>query len=52
MSITSIIKKVALQIGAIVLVEPEYELVGHITFKNGKKSVFSHSKLDINGFGA
>ncbi len=52
MSITSIIKKVALEIGAIVLVEPEYELVGHITFKNGKKSVFSHSKLDINGFGA
>ncbi|MFN7656848.1 MAG: cyanophycin synthetase, partial [Dolichospermum sp.] len=49
MSITSIIKKAALQIGATVLVEPEYELVGHITFKNGKKSVFSHSKLDING---
>jgi D-alanine-D-alanine ligase-like ATP-grasp enzyme len=52
MSITSIVKKVALEIGAVVLVEPEYEQVGHITFKNGKKSVFSHSKLDINGFGA
>jgi D-alanine-D-alanine ligase-like ATP-grasp enzyme len=50
MSITSIIQKVALQIGAVVLVEPEYEFVGHITFKNGKKSVFSHAKLNINGF--
>ncbi|MTJ12410.1 cyanophycin synthetase [Anabaena sp. UHCC 0187] len=49
MSITSIIKKVALQIGAVVLVEPEYEFVGHITFKNGKRSVFSYAKLDING---
>lgn len=50
MPITSIIQKLALQIGAVVLVEPEYELVGHITFKNGKKSVFSHAKLNINGF--
>ncbi len=50
MSITSIIQKAALQIGAIVLVEPEYGLVGHITFKNGKRSVFTHAKLNINGF--
>jgi D-alanine-D-alanine ligase-like ATP-grasp enzyme len=50
MTITSIIQKIALQIGAVVLVEPEYELVGHITFKNGKRSVFSHAKLNINGF--
>ncbi|MFM7407857.1 MAG: cyanophycin synthetase [Cuspidothrix sp.] len=50
MPITSIIQKLALQIGAVVLVEPEYELVGHITFQNGKKSVFNHAKLNINGF--
>ncbi|MFM7363765.1 MAG: cyanophycin synthetase [Cuspidothrix sp.] len=50
MAITSIIQKLALQIGAVVLVEPEYELVGHITFKNGKRSVFSYAKLNINGF--
>ena len=49
MSITSIIQKVALQIGAVVLLEPEYKLVGHITFKNGKRSVFSYAKLNING---
>jgi D-alanine-D-alanine ligase-like ATP-grasp enzyme len=50
MLITSIIQKVALQIGAVVLVEPEYKFLGHITFKNGKKSVFSRGKLNINGF--
>ncbi|MTJ09224.1 MULTISPECIES: cyanophycin synthetase [unclassified Anabaena] len=50
MLITSIIQKVALQIGAVVLVEPEYGFVGHITFKNGKKSVFSYAKFNINGF--
>ncbi|RUS94124.1 cyanophycin synthetase [Trichormus variabilis] len=50
--ITSILQKVASQIGAVILVEPEYELVGHITFKNGKKSCFSSTKLNINGFGS
>lgn len=38
--------------GAVVFIEPEYELVGHITFKNGKKSVFNNTRLDINGFGS
>jgi D-alanine-D-alanine ligase-like ATP-grasp enzyme len=50
--LTSILQKVASQIGAVILVEPEYELVGHITFKNGKKSCFSTTKLNINGFGS
>ncbi|MEA5550131.1 cyanophycin synthetase [Anabaena cylindrica UHCC 0172] len=50
--ITSILQKVASQIEAVILVEPEYELVGHITFKNGKKSCFSTTKLNINGFGS
>jgi D-alanine-D-alanine ligase-like ATP-grasp enzyme len=49
---TSILQKVATQIGAAVLIEPEYELVGHITFKNGKKTVFSNTRLNINGFGS
>lgn len=49
---TSILKKVATQMGAVVIMEPEYELVGHITFKNGKKSVFSNTRLNINGFGS
>jgi len=48
----SILKKLATQMGAVVFIEPEYELVGHITFKNGKKSVFNNTRLDINGFGS
>lgn len=50
--ITSIIERIALQLGAVVTIEPEYELVGHITFKNGKKSAFSQTKFNINGFGS
>ncbi|BBD59781.1 cyanophycin synthetase-like protein [Nostoc sp. HK-01] len=50
--VTSIIQKIAPQIGAIVVVDPEYAFVGHITFKNGNKACFSHSKLNINGFGS
>lgn len=50
--VTSIVQKVAPQIGAVVLVEPEYKLVGHITFKNGNKAFFSTTKLNINGFGS
>ncbi|QLE58777.1 cyanophycin synthetase [Nostoc sp. TCL26-01] len=50
--VTSIIQKIAPQIGAVVVVDPEYELVGHITFKNGKTAFFSTAKLNINGFGS
>ncbi|MBE9005350.1 cyanophycin synthetase [Fortiea sp. LEGE XX443] len=50
--VTSIIQKIAPQIGAIVVVDPEYAFVGHITFKNGNKACFSNSKLNINGFGS
>ncbi|MBU7582802.1 MAG: cyanophycin synthetase [Nostoc sp. TH1S01] len=50
--VTSIIQKIALQIGAVVVVDPEYAFVGHITFKNGNKACFSNSKLNINGFGS
>jgi D-alanine-D-alanine ligase-like ATP-grasp enzyme len=50
--ITSILKKVAQEMGATVLLEPEYQLIGHITFKNGKVTIFDQNKLDINGYGA
>ncbi|MBD2296553.1 cyanophycin synthetase [Anabaena sphaerica FACHB-251] len=49
---TSILKKVAIEMGATVLIEPEYELIGHITFENGKKTVFDNTRLNINGFGS
>lgn len=50
--VTSIIQKIAPQMGAVVVIDPEYQLVGHITFKNGNKAFFSTSKLNINGFGS
>ena len=50
--VTSIIQKIALQIGAVVVVDPEYQSVGHITFRNGNKAFFSTTKLNINGFGS
>jgi D-alanine-D-alanine ligase-like ATP-grasp enzyme len=46
--VPKIIKKLASQIGATVLWEPEYGFGGQITFKNGKKSFFWHHILNIN----
>lgn len=48
----SILTKVATEMGATVLIEPEYELIGHITFKNGKTTVFDNTRFNINGFGS
>jgi D-alanine-D-alanine ligase-like ATP-grasp enzyme len=38
--------------GATVLLEPQWGVVGQITFKNGRKSYFRHSNLDLNPLGA
>jgi D-alanine-D-alanine ligase-like ATP-grasp enzyme len=38
--------------GAKVLLEPEWGVVGQITLKNGKKRYFRHSNLDLNPLGA
>ena len=45
----SILKKIAEEMGAKVLLEPEYEFIGHITFKNGNITTFYHSTFNING---
>ncbi|AFY33826.1 cyanophycin synthase [Calothrix sp. PCC 7507] len=50
--VTSIIQKVAEEIGALVILDPEYKSVGHIIFKNGNKTVFRANQLNINGFGS
>lgn len=50
--VTSIIKKVAEQIGAVVLVDPECTFVGLITFKNGNKTFFRTSRFSINSSGS
>lgn len=48
--VTSIIQKVAEEIGAVVLVDPECTFVGLITFKNGNKTFFRTTKFSINSF--
>ncbi|MEH1909606.1 hypothetical protein [Nostoc sp.] len=49
--VTSIIQKVAEEIGAVVLLDPECTFVGLITFKNGNKSFFRTSRFSINSSG-
>lgn len=46
--VTSIIQKVAEEIGAVVLVDPECTFVGLITFKNGNKTFFRTTRFSIN----
>ncbi|MHC5823108.1 MAG: cyanophycin synthetase [Nostoc sp.] len=50
--VTSIIQKVAEQIGAVVLLDPECTFVGLITFKNGNKTFFRTSRFSINSSGS
>ena len=47
-----ILKKIAPKIGATVVMEPEWEIVGQITFKNGKHSYFRYNTLDLNPVGS
>jgi hypothetical protein len=46
--LTSILQKIAPQMGVVVAVEPEYKLAGHITFKNGNKDFYNTRELNIN----
>ena len=47
-----LLKKIAPRIGATVFLEPEWEIAGQITFKDGKKSYFRYNTLDLNPVGA
>src|SRR3990167_845938 len=47
-----LLKKIAPQIGARVLVEPRWGIVGQITFRSGRKSYFRYNTLDLNPVGA
>lgn len=47
-----ILKKIAPQIGAHVLIEPEWGIVGRITFKSGHHSYFRYNTLDLNPTGS
>lgn len=50
--VTERLIRLAKKIGAKILVEPEYGFVGHITFKNGKKSLFKDTSFNINPYGS
>ena len=47
-----VLKKVAPRIGARVIIEPKWKIVGQIVFKNGRKRYFRYSSLDLNPLGA
>jgi D-alanine-D-alanine ligase-like ATP-grasp enzyme len=50
--IAPILKKLAPQVGARIVVEPQWGIAGQIIFKNGKKRYFRYSSLDLNTLGA
>jgi D-alanine-D-alanine ligase-like ATP-grasp enzyme len=50
--VTSIIQKVAEEIGAVVLVDPECTFGGLITFTNGNKTFFRNTRFSINSSGS
>jgi predicted 2-oxoglutarate/Fe(II)-dependent dioxygenase YbiX len=50
--VTEIPKKIAPEIGAELLIEPEYGFVGQVTFKSGKKMLFRGSNFNVNRLGS
>ncbi len=50
--ITRLITKIATRLGAKVLVEPEYGVVGQITFKSGKTTFFRSINFNLNPTGS
>ena len=47
-----IFRKIAPKIGATIVMEPEWNIVGQIIFKNGRKRYIRYSTLDLNPVGA
>jgi D-alanine-D-alanine ligase-like ATP-grasp enzyme len=47
-----VLQKIAPKIGATVVMEPEWNIVGQIIFKSGRKRYFRYSSLDINRLGS
>lgn len=47
-----IFKKLAPQIGARIVIEPQWGIVGQIIFANGKKRYFRYTSVDINTLGS
>ena len=47
-----ILQKIAPRMGASVVIEPRWKIVGQINFKNGRRRYFRYSSLDLNPLGA
>lgn len=43
-----LIQKIAPRIGARIVIEPEWNIVGQVIYKSGKKRYFKYSSLDLN----
>lgn len=50
--IAELFVKIAPRIGARVVIEPEWGVVGQVTYKNGARSYFKYSSIDLNTLGA
>ncbi len=50
--LNKMLKKLAPKIGARVVIEPQWGIVGQIMYKSGRKRYFRYSTLDINTMGA
>ena len=48
----TIFQKLAPRIGAKVVMEPAWKIVGQVTFKNGRRRYFRYSSSDLNPLGA
>lgn len=51
-ALKTIFRKVAPKIGAHVLLEPEWEVAGQITFKHGHRSYFKFNAINLNPLGS
>ena len=47
-----VLQKIAPRIGATVIIEPRWKIVGQIIYKSGRKRYFRYSSLDLNPLGA
>ncbi len=45
-------QKIAPKIGAKIVIEPEWGIVGQISYKNGKKRYFRYTSIDLNTLGS
>lgn len=50
--VTEILKKIVPQMGGTLLIEPEYEYTGLITFANGKRVFYRNTRFNINPLGS